>query len=83
MMEAEADKPKVVIEYRGLQIRDARDHIQLHFTSMPPPRGVKWCMKDAGFKSSNGGRTWIKPNTPDAIFTAQSIGNTFFTQEKP
>lgn len=82
MSDAAADKPRVVVEYAGVQLRDSRESIQLHFTIMPIPRGMRWCMKDCGFKPSNGGKTWIKPHSPSAIFDAQNLASTFFTQEK-
>lgn len=83
MTEGGASRPRVVCDFKGLQIRDSRDHIQLHFTTMPPPRGMRWCMKDAGFQSIENGETWIKPHSPMAIMDAQNLANTFFEQEKP
>lgn len=76
----EADKPRMVIDYGGLQIWDARHDIRVVLKG-EPPRGVKGCLRVEGFRQVRDG-VWTRPNTPDAIFTAQHIGATFFTTDK-
>lgn len=75
-----SEKPRLVCDYGGLQILDARDEIQVRITQSPPPRGLRWGLKDAGFKSTNG-MLWTRPHTPDAIMKAQTVGNIFFAKE--
>lgn len=71
------DKPRVVAIYRGLQIVDAREHIRVVFET-DPPRGLRWCLKDAGFKPAADG-AWERRMCPDAIFQAQAIAKLFLT----
>lgn len=78
----DADKPRVVVDYGGMQILDARENIRVVLKGKPP-RGVRWCLKDAGFRPSERETVWNRPASPDAIFQAQNIGNTFFAQETP
>lgn len=77
MLDAASDKPRLVVEYIGMQIFDARDNIRVVLKGQPP-RGMRWCLKDAGFKPSQGSTIWTRANCPDAIFQAQNIGTTFF-----
>lgn len=72
------EKPRLVVSYAGMNIYDARENIRVVLSSATP-RGVRWCLKDAGFKSTDGGTVWNRPHSPDAIMQAQNIGFTFFT----
>lgn len=79
----ESDKPRIVARYRGLQLVDARDFIRVVFDA-DPPRGMRWCLKNAGFKPAADG-AWERRMCPDAIFQAQAIAKIFSTtdQETP
>lgn len=77
----DADKPRLVAQYQGLQIFDARDRIQVVITG-EPPRGVRWTLKNEGFTRRDNA-TWEAPNTPMSVMAAQAIGSTFFEQETP
>ena len=74
----EADKARMVIDYQGrnsgMQILDAREHIRVALTG-EPPKGLRWALKDAGFKVMPGNdRMFIRTKNPDAIFNAHVIG---------
>lgn len=75
------DEPRVVIDYSGMQVLDCREHIQIRLTD-PPPKGLRWSLKDAGFRPMPESNTWQRPHTPDAIFKAQTIGRAFFNSNK-
>lgn len=77
------EKPRKVCDYQGLQIWNAREFVRVVFTT-PPPRGMRWCLKDAGFKPAADG-AWERRMCPDAIFQAQAIAKIFSTtdQETP
>lgn len=81
MMNAEADKPRLVVDYGGLQIWDARENIRVVLKGKPP-RGIRWCLKDAGFRPSERETVWNRPACPDAIMQAQSIGTIFFSEQE-
>jgi hypothetical protein len=77
----EADKPRVVCRYKGAQIRDAREHVQIVF-SVEPPRGVKGCLRIEGFQPTGPDGAWQRRHTPIAVIKAQAICNTFFQPEE-
>lgn len=72
----EADKPRVVCDYSGVQIIDARHHVRVVFKG-DPPKGARYCLKDAGFQATPDG-AWQRPMSPDAVFQAQNIVALFF-----
>lgn len=71
-------EPRVVIDYSGCQVLDAREHIRFEVKA-DVPSGLRWCLKDAGFRPvTSSKKTWQRKSCPDAIFQAQSIASTFF-----
>lgn len=76
-----SSEPRVVINYSGMQVLDAREHVQIRLTASPA-KGLRTQLRAAGFKPMPGGTTWQRPHTPDAIFKAQGIGRTFFKPEQ-
>lgn len=74
------DKPRLVVEYAGMQIFDARERIRVVLAG-EPPRGVRWSLKDAGFEPRGDG-TWDSPSSPRQIMLAQSIGNEFYGEKQ-
>jgi len=74
----DADKPRLVHDYGGMQLLDAREHLRVKLLG-EPPKGVRWSLKDAGFKPMPGdANTYYRLTNPQAIFAAQMIGATFF-----
>lgn len=78
VLPAEADKGRVVIEYAGIQVLDARARLRVVLTG-ETPRGVKGCLRLDGFRPVADG-IWEAPHTPATIFAAQSIVKTFFEE---
>ncbi len=70
------DAPRTIISYAGAQIQDARGHIRVVFAA-EPKRGVRWCLKDAGFDQRRDG-AWERRASPQAIFSARSVLNEFY-----
>lgn len=76
----EADKPRLISAYSGMNILDARDHIRIVLTR-EPPKGVRYELKRAGFNPMPGdSATFFRTTNPQAIFDAQMIGATFFKE---
>lgn len=71
-----AEPPRVVSRYRGVQLQDAREHLLVVFTA-PPKRGVKYCLRDLGFRALANG-DFDKPMSARAIFQAQGLFNEFY-----
>lgn len=74
------DKPRLVREYQGMQIFDARERILVVLGSNPP-RGVRYCLRDAGFEQRGEG-VYDSPSSPRQIMLAQSIGNEFYGEKQ-
>lgn len=72
----DADKPRVVVEYSGMQILNCREHVQVLLGSNPP-RGIRGSLRIEGFKENDRG-IWEAALTPRNIMSAQAIGNTYF-----
>ena len=76
---------RLVVDYGGMQLHQASRDLQVKLLG-EPPKGVRWALKDAGFKPvPEAAGTYARATTPDAIFQAQMIGATFFpsTKETP
>jgi hypothetical protein len=78
---AEADKSRLVCQYSGLQIFDARERIQVVLAD-PQPVGIRACLRHEGFKLRGSG-IWEAPATPMSITAAQAIGHEFFGEQTP
>lgn len=72
----EADKPRIVCRYRGMQVLDAREHV-LVVIEGEQPCGVGAGLRAEGFRrrSSN---SWEAPANPQNYMAAQVIGRTYF-----
>lgn len=70
-----ADKTRIVIDYGGVQIEDARDNIRV-VVKGETPKGMRACLRVEGFKAASDG-AWERRNSPDAIFKAQEIVTLF------
>jgi len=75
-----ADKPRLVIDYGGLQIHESRYAVRLLLIGKPP-LGLTARLREDGFTRRADG-TWDRPNNPHSIFAAQAIGRTFFKEGK-
>lgn len=74
------DEPQTVLRYRGMNVIGTREHIRIELTQAPE-RVVVTRLRLAGFRADNRNRTtWNRAHSPDAIFQAQRIGATFFTE---
>jgi hypothetical protein len=73
-------RPRLVVNYGGLQIYDARDRIQIVIDGAPP-RGLAGSLHVEGFRRLNAS-TWDAPANPMNIATAQAIGAAFFTTDQ-
>jgi hypothetical protein len=72
IFEPAGDVPRLVVRYDGVQIRDAREHVEVHFTK-PPKRGVVGALRYvAGFRRHTSRSFWATSN-PKAIFDAQGV----------
>lgn len=71
--------PRTVCQYRGMQIRDARETIQVVIDG-EIPRGVRWSLRNEGFTRQSD-TMWEAPATPMSIAAAQAIGGAFFEKE--
>lgn len=78
--DADSDKPRMVIDYQGMQVFDCRHRIKV-VLGPNPPRGVKGCLRVEGFKLEKDG-TWTRPNNPMSILAAQAIGKEFFPSQQ-
>lgn len=76
----DAEKPRTVCRYLGMQICDARDRIQVVIDG-EPPRGVRWSLRNEGFSRRSNG-IWEAPHTPMSIMAARAIGSEFFGNEQ-
>jgi hypothetical protein len=75
------DAPRLVARYRGMNILDARDRIQVEITGKIPVEVHGW-FRVQGF-SRCGNRIWDAPHNTQSIAAAQAIGTTFFSEETP
>jgi hypothetical protein len=76
----DADKPRLVCRYRGLQILDARENILVVIVGEPPV-GARGGLRHEGFRRDSNS-TWSAPATPMAILAAQAIGTIFFSEQE-
>lgn len=76
----DAQKPRIVCKYSGMNILDCRERIQIVIEGAIP-RGAGFCLRNEGFTRCSKS-TWDAPATPMSIATAQAIGNAFFQQEQ-
>ena len=77
----DAEKPRVVCRYRGMNICDARERVQIVIEGAPP-RGMAGSLQVEGFRRINS-HTWEAPANPMNYATAQAIGTAFFEKETP
>lgn len=71
-----AEPARIVSRYAGVQLQDARERLIVAFTDKPK-RGVKYCLRDLGFRSLPNG-DFDKPMSTKAIFDAQHVCNEFY-----
>lgn len=76
---AEADKPRCVVDYGGMQIWDRREQIRVVLVQ-PAPLGITGCLRREGF-TRRGEGIWDAPHNPMSITTAQAIGSAFFEKD--
>lgn len=79
-LDPSADKPRVVVDYAGVQIVDAREMVRVVFTGSPAA-GVRGCLRHEGFARAADG-AFERRASPAAIYAAQAILNTFYSQER-
>lgn len=77
----DAEKPRTVCVYRGMQIQDCRDRIQV-VTDGTWPAGARAGLRVEGFRKRSD-TTWDAPSSPMSIAAARAIGNIFFGEEQP
>lgn len=75
-----SNKPRPVVSYKGMQIWDARERIQIVIAGKIP-LGAGFCLRTEGF-TRRSKTTWDAPHSPMSIAAAQAIGNAFFQQEQ-
>ena len=75
----EAEKPRLVCRYQGMQIFNARDRIVV-VLSEDPPHGIRGGLKVEGFQRQADG-SWAKPHSVMAIMEARAVGSAFCGDE--
>ena len=69
---------RLVIDYGGMQIHDARHDLRVVLIGQPPP-GLRSCLLAQGFRRLPDDPTiYSRAASPDAIFNVQVIGRHFF-----
>lgn len=77
---ADADKPRVVCRYRGMQVLDARDRV-LVVIEGDHPCGLGAGLRAEGFRRRSR-NIWEAPANPQNYMAAQVIGRTYFEEQE-